>query len=307
MADAPSTILLLRLQSTGSNTNLWGGYLNTALQTLEQAAKGFQTLNVAGDATVAWSNYAVGNVGQAARLRLTGALTGPATLTFPAYQNFVSVENDAGAHVTLKCAGGTGVALGNGQRALVYCDGVDYFNAAPTRFPNTDMTFAGRLRGVAAAIDGADATNLAQVNALIASGAVPGAPGTVKVDAASSPVYLGAALTAGEGFHISDDGDSLGLSVTPYWNGPRVVASADSPVAALDRDIIEVRTSTGAVVIDLPATGRVKIVDIDGAAAANNITVDPPGADTATFDVIDTDHFSGVWQRRPAGTVWDLL
>jgi hypothetical protein len=48
MADTPSSILLLRLQSIGSNTNLWGGYLNAALQTLERASKGYQALAVTG-------------------------------------------------------------------------------------------------------------------------------------------------------------------------------------------------------------------------------------------------------------------
>ncbi len=91
------------------------------------------------------------------------------------------------------------------------------------------------------------------------------------------------------------------------WNTPIVVANADSPVAANDKDVLLVRTSTGAVEVDLPASGRVKIVDVDGSAELNNITIDPPGADTATFDIVDSNYFAGVWQRRPGGTNWDLI
>ena len=32
MTDSPSSILLLRIQSVGSNTNLWGGYLRAAAE-----------------------------------------------------------------------------------------------------------------------------------------------------------------------------------------------------------------------------------------------------------------------------------
>lgn len=73
MTDTPSSILLLRLQSVGSNTNLWGGYLNTGLQTLERAAKGYQALAVTGDATVSWTNYSASNDGAVASLNGLGA------------------------------------------------------------------------------------------------------------------------------------------------------------------------------------------------------------------------------------------
>src|SRR4051812_41031228 len=114
MTDTPSSILLLRLQSVGSNTNLWGGYLNTALATLERAAKGAQTLAVTGDATVSWSNYAATNDGAVAFLKLTGSLSSAAALTFPGYQHYLSVWNATGNAVTIKCSGGTGVTLQNG-------------------------------------------------------------------------------------------------------------------------------------------------------------------------------------------------
>lgn len=238
MADTPSAILLLRLQSTGSNTNLWGGYLNTALQTLEQAAKGFQSLAVSGDAAVSWANYAAGNSGQAARLKLTGALSASATLIFPAYQNALSVENAAGAAVTIKCAAGTGVTLAHGRSADLYCDGTDYFNAAPTVFPagasvtmGGALTVTGKISGVTAGTAATDAVNKAQMEATVAAGAIPGAPGTVKVGPATNSLYLLQALQASGAVTIAESGDSLTFEVAPggYADGGR----KDAPFTAL--------------------------------------------------------------------------
>lgn len=132
MTDSPSSILLLRLQSTGSNTNLWGGYINTALSTLEQAAKGYQSQALTVDVTISWTNYATGNVGQAAVLKLTGTLAAAITMTLPAYQNELVIWNNSGAAVTIKCSGGTGVAVPNSRKTNLFCDGVDYYSSTPT-------------------------------------------------------------------------------------------------------------------------------------------------------------------------------
>lgn len=129
MADTPSSILLLRLQSTGSNTNLWGGYLNTALSTIERASKGYQALAVTGDATISWTNYSASNDGSVAFLKLTGSLSSAATLTFPSYQHELAVWNATGAAVTIKCSGGTGVSIPNGMRTRIYCDATDYYSS----------------------------------------------------------------------------------------------------------------------------------------------------------------------------------
>lgn len=132
MADTPSSILLTREQSTGSNTNLWGGYLITTQRQTEQAAKGSQSQAMTGDMTITWTNYATGNIGQCAHLTLTGSLTSAATLTMPAYQNFMTVYNTTGQTITVKCSGGTGVAIPNSRRAVVRCDAIDYFTDTPT-------------------------------------------------------------------------------------------------------------------------------------------------------------------------------
>lgn len=192
MADSPSPILQMRIQSVGSNVNLWGGYINTDLGMLEQAAKGYQTLNVTGDAVVSWTTYALANTGACARLRLTGALTGPAVLTFPSYQNFLSVDNAAGHTVTLKCAGGTGVAIPNGAKAVLYCDGVDYDNAGPTVLGSGNvtmtgnLTLSGQISGVAPATSGTQAVNKTQMETAIATAALPATAGAVLVSSSDT-------------------------------------------------------------------------------------------------------------------------
>ena len=132
MTDVPSSILLTREQSTGANVNTWGQYLITTQRTTERASKGYQALAVTGSATISWANYSAANDGAVAFLKLTGSLSSAATLTFPGFQNLLSVWNAAGAAITIKCSGGTGVTIPNGRKALLFCDGGDYYSAAPT-------------------------------------------------------------------------------------------------------------------------------------------------------------------------------
>lgn len=196
MADSASTILLQRIQSVGSNVNLWGGYVNTNLETLERASKGYQALAVTGDATISWSNYVATNTGSVARLKLTGSLAAAATLTFPAYQNYISVDNSAGAQVTIKCSGGTGVAIANGAKVLIYCDAVDYYNAAPTVAPTTTQSTASNAYALWGAVQSA-----------IATAGLPATAGTVLVDATDTTAgYIGTKITGSGAASISTTG-----------------------------------------------------------------------------------------------------
>lgn len=179
MTDSPSAILLTREQSTGSNVNLWGSYLITTQRMTEQAMKGFQTLAVTGDATIPWTNYTTGNIGQCARLQLTGTLAAPAALTFPGNFNFLSIDNQTGQTVTVKCFAGTGVAIPTATQAALFCNGTDYFNGAPLLFPTGNAVFAGQLKGVLAGTATTDAVNLTQMSVAIAASVPAGTAGTL--------------------------------------------------------------------------------------------------------------------------------
>ncbi len=198
MTDTPSPILQLRIQSVGSNVNLWGGYINTDLAMIEQAAKGYQSLAVTGDATINWANYAPANPGSCARLKLTGAPAAAAALTFPAYQNFLSVENTTLQPVTVKCSGGTGVVIPAGQTTLIYCDGVDYYNAAatigPTQAQNTN-TYAFAQWGA--------------VQTAIATASLPATAGTV----------LNSAADTTAGYHASKHTVAFSSATTTQLSG----------------------------------------------------------------------------------------
>jgi hypothetical protein len=131
MTDTPSAILLLRLQSTGSNTNLWGGYLNTIFQTLERGQRGYQAYTVTGDATISWSNYSASNDFAVAFAKLAGSPTAAFTLTLPGYQNYFGVNNPLSYAGTFKVSGGTGIAVPASRNALLYGDGTDIYEASP--------------------------------------------------------------------------------------------------------------------------------------------------------------------------------
>lgn len=89
-----------------------------------------------------------------------------------------------------------------------------------------------------------------------------------------------------------------------YWRDPRSLTSSDSPITAVDRDVLRLNTSGGAITVNLPASGRVKVFDATGNAVTYNITLTPAGADTITFGTIDTAYFGGEYYR--VGTNWDL-
>ncbi len=89
-----------------------------------------------------------------------------------------------------------------------------------------------------------------------------------------------------------------------YWNTPRSLTFANSPITAVSGDILRLNTSGGAITVNLPVIGRVWIYDATGNAPTNNITLAPAGADTITFNIIDTAYFGSQWIRT--GTLWDL-
>ena len=184
MTDTASTVLLLRLQSTGSNVNLWGGYLNTAMQMIEQASKGYQALAVTGNATISWTNYTTANTGECGYLKLTGTLSAAATLTFPNNQNFLVVKNAAGATVTIMCSTGTGVAIPNLRTALIACDGTDYFDVVPSWIGTaTTLTNNG------------DLVSKLQLSTAIAAASGLTAPFILNSVTDTTPGYLGAKIT----------------------------------------------------------------------------------------------------------------
>lgn len=206
MTDTASSILLTREQSTGSNVNLWGGYLITTQRQTEQAAKGYQTQAVTGAATISWTNYTTGNVGQCAHLKLTGTLSQAATLTFPAYMNRMTVNNQAGAAITVMCAAGTGVTIPNNRRMSVRCDGTDYTGDTPTYTADTvTLTNGGDLVNYTALQLALSTLVAGSVTGLVLNSASDTTPGYLasKISLTTSGILIGTLATASTGANES--------------------------------------------------------------------------------------------------------
>lgn len=203
-------------QGLGDNTNTWGDTrLNVVVETLDRGSKGYEAIAITGDTTLTWSNYSASNSGQVAVIRLTGSMTSAWNLIVPSVEwQWDAIINATGATVTVKTSAGTGVTIPTGYQASVYNNGSDCVGASPTRVFG-DIYAGGQIKNVTAGTVNTDATNLLQVNNLIAAGGGTGAAdGSVKVDAAAASVYLGAALTDSGALTITDNGDSLDLGVS---------------------------------------------------------------------------------------------
>jgi len=182
MADSASTILLQRIQSVGSNVNLWGGYINTDLQIIERASKGYQAYTVTGTATISWTNYSETNDLSVAVAKFNGTPAAAWALTLPTYQTMLTTWNNSGQAGTFKNSGGTGITVPTGRKALLYGDGTDIGEASPNWLNSyaTTLTNAG------------DVVVKATLETAIATASLPATAGTVLVSAADTAAgYLG--------------------------------------------------------------------------------------------------------------------
>ena len=117
--------------ATGEKAGTWGTVTNTNLQQLEQAASGYESIDVAAsDIALAVSNGAVSN-GKNLYLKLTGTLAANRTVTLPDSIERVLIIEDATARtsnnytLTFKTVSGTGVAIPVGSKSLLYSDGTN--------------------------------------------------------------------------------------------------------------------------------------------------------------------------------------
>lgn len=300
MVDTPTTEYGLRQQALGENVDTWGDdKLNEVIRDIAQILGRVKDIAITGDYTITSTDYVDTADNKNRGWRFTGTLTAQSTITVPASRalNFVDNATTGGFGLHVKTTSGTGIVVPAGRIALLYCNGSNVLNYFPTHM-GTDFTPS--LLG--------DVPNVNYVMTAIAAASGLTAPFILVDGSDTTEGYLIQKLAVAGDLALTvqnpgGDEDAL-ITHTPYWNAPRYVATADSPVAALDRDIIYVDTS-GAVEIDMPASGRVWVIDQTGEANVNNITVDPAGADTTTIDTIDLAYFSAVFTRNASGN-WDI-
>lgn len=125
-ADSYSAKLRLRLQATGGNTNTWGALLNAAaLQLVEDAVCGVANIVITNaDYTLSQNNGAQ-DESRMMILSLGGAPTAPFNVITPAVTKMYLVINGTGQVMTVKAAGGTGVAVPVAANQWLYCNGTN--------------------------------------------------------------------------------------------------------------------------------------------------------------------------------------
>ncbi len=124
MPSSFTTALALELQVTGENDNTWGTRLNDNVITLlDDAVARRLSLSVAGSVDVTLA---------AAQARksyheYTGTLTASINVIVPATEKLHHVHNNTSGAFTLtvKTASGTGIAITQGKKAILHCDGTD--------------------------------------------------------------------------------------------------------------------------------------------------------------------------------------
>jgi hypothetical protein len=133
MASTYSTSLKLELIGQGEQSGTWGLTTNNNLGTLvEQAITGVQTISMS-NATYTLSSYdGATDEARNAVLVMTGTNLAPQNLVAPAVEKVYIIKNTTGNTVNIKTSSGNAIAISNSTVAQVYCDGTDFFNAAPT-------------------------------------------------------------------------------------------------------------------------------------------------------------------------------
>jgi hypothetical protein len=133
MASTYSTSLGLELIGQGEQSGTWGITTNNNFGTLvEQAITGVQSVSMS-NATYTLSFYqGASDESRNAVLVVGGTNLAPQNLIAPAVQKVYLINNKSGNTITIKTSSGTGVAVSNSTVAQVYCDGTNFYSAAPT-------------------------------------------------------------------------------------------------------------------------------------------------------------------------------
>lgn len=281
MVDSPSSILLLRLQATGGNTNLWGGYLNTALSTLERASKGYQAYTVNGDATVMWVNYSASNDLEVCNVKLVaGTVAASFTLTGPSYQQDLLIWNATTFAAAIKTGGGAAITIPSGKKARVFCDGANYLFSTPNYTGDTILlTNAGDL---------VNYTAMTNAIAALLSGTVTG---LVLNSAADTTLgYLGQKITGSGAVAISTTGaggnekSNIAVGDLALTDGGLQLASFTAAVSTSYAFPVG-----GVVTLPTPTGSRRKIVLAPYGAGVSTLSGIVNGVSSTTAFILDGD------------------
>ena len=197
MSSTFSSNYKLELMATGANANTWGTNTNNNLNVLDAFGAGYLAKSVAGSSNITLTTANADPSAESSNrvIELTGALTGAISVFIPATESvYTFFNNTSGSHALKISATGhdaNGVAITQGAKTSVYCDGSSDFNVEI--LSSTDL---GSGTGTLPAVSGANLTDLNASN--LGSGTVPNA----RLDAQLQDV-AGLAVTNG-GFIVGD-------------------------------------------------------------------------------------------------------
>ncbi len=117
---------------------------NTAFDVLDKALCQFTGIALTDANLTLTDAQMIGNMA----LKFTGTLTAVRTITVPAHAKFLYVDNGTtgGYALSIKTPSGTAIALGSGERKILYCNGSDFTIAAEAGVSPYDIggSFAGK-------------------------------------------------------------------------------------------------------------------------------------------------------------------
>jgi len=146
MPSTYSTSLGLELIGNGEQAGTWGTTTNTNLGTLlEQAIAGVESITLTGGDYTLTDYNGLPDQARNAVLVFGGLLGAPCNVIAPAVEKVYIVRNFSNATVTVKTAGGNGIAIANAASEVIFCNGSDFFSATQFNYIDGNLTVSANV------------------------------------------------------------------------------------------------------------------------------------------------------------------
>jgi hypothetical protein len=127
MTDPTTPAKGLTQPDVGGDTDDWGALVNNDLALIDTALGGTLTLSVSGNTTLTTTQAA------STGYEITGALSSPATLTWPAFFGMLAITNSTTGGQSITCGiSGQTVAVLNGEMTVAWSDGTNFIRMSRT-------------------------------------------------------------------------------------------------------------------------------------------------------------------------------
>lgn len=130
MPSSYTSSLRLIEMATGEDSGTWGSNLNTGMIALvDTAVAGIQAISTTGGTTTLTANDGTADQSRAAILNVTGALVSNAIIVAPSgvSKTYIIANNTTGAYTVTMSAGGTTLAITQGEIFYCYTDGTNFY------------------------------------------------------------------------------------------------------------------------------------------------------------------------------------